>query len=93
MLNIQKEAENSVSTRTETEQQGKTMAYTTATHKITIKKPGIERGMTVYMNRRQMDDFYKWAGDNGFSIDLEPLQPVDSDFAIDSAKFLFNLND
>lgn len=69
------------------------MSYKTATHKITIKKHGIERGMTVYMNLCQMDDFYKWASDNGFSIELERLQPVDSAFAIDSAKFLFNMND
>ena len=69
------------------------MSYKTATHKITIKKPGIDRGMTLYKHDRQMNDFYHWATKNGFDIDLERLQPVDSEFAIDSAKFLFNLND
>lgn len=69
------------------------MAYTTATHEITITKPGFERGMTVTMHRNKMDDFYHWANKNGFHVDLQPLQSVDSDFAIDSAKFLFNMND
>lgn len=93
MLNITKEAGNGTNTGTKTEHRGKTMAYTSATHKITIKKQGIERGMTVNMHRNQMDDFYRWANDNGFSVELERLQPVDSAFAIESAKFLFNLND
>ena len=69
------------------------MAYKTATHKIIIKKQGFERGMALYMHINQMDDFYSWACANGFSIELERLQPVDSAFAIDSAKFLFNMND
>jgi len=69
------------------------MAYTSATHKITIKKQGCDRSMTVNMHRNQMDDFYRWANDNGFSVDLEYLQPVDSAFAIDSAKFLFDIQE
>jgi hypothetical protein len=92
-INITNEAGSGTNTGTKTEHRGKTMAYTSATHKITIKKQGIERGMTVNMHRNQMDDFYKWASDNGFDVELERLQPVDSAFAIDSAKFLFNLND
>mgnify|MGYP005998127959 CR=1 FL=1 len=71
----------------------KAMAYTTATHEITITKPGFERGMKVTMHRNQMDDFYFWAHKNGFHVKLEKLQSVDSAFAIDSAKFLFNIND
>jgi len=65
------------------------MAYTSATHKITIKKEGFKNSMTVNMHRNEMDDFYRWANDNGFCVELEPLQPVNSAFAIDSARFLF----